>query len=109
MSLPTYRQEEFLDFSQESVKTKLNEAFAKWEASYGTHYPMIINGKEVDRDQTFSSANPNQPSQVIGTFPSGTREDVDTAVLAAEKAFDTWKRVPAAERVAISLSVFPQG
>lgn len=105
MSLPTYRNEEFLDFSQESVRKKLSEAFAKWEASFGTHYPMIIGGKEVNRPETFASVNPNQPSQVLGTFPKGTTADVDDAVRAAREAFEVWKRVPAAERVAINLRI----
>lgn len=101
MNLSTYKQEEFIDFSKEENVKKLQEAFQKVEAQFGQYAPMIIGGKAVDREDTFVSINPNQPSQVIGQYPVGTPEDVDRAVEAAEKAFDSWRRVPPVDRAAL--------
>ena len=38
---------------------------------------------------------------VLGRFPVGEAADVDRAVTAASRAFDTWRRTPVAERLAI--------
>ena len=35
---------------------------------------------------------------VIDTVPTGTAQDADRAIAAAERAFETWKRTPVAER-----------
>lgn len=101
MNLPSYRQEAFIDFSKEEHVKRLQEAFQKVEANFGQYASMIIDGKQVDRKETFVSINPNQPSQIIGRYPIGTTEDVDRAVEAAERAFASWKRVPAVDRAAL--------
>lgn len=105
MALPIYHHEEFLDFTdQENVK-RLNNAFEKIEREFGSYKSMIIDGRNIDRDKTFKSANPNNPSQIIGEYPIGTKKDVDQAVNAAEKAFKNWRSVPVVDRISINLRI----
>ena len=39
---------------------------------------------------TYQKRNPARPDEVVGEFPSSTREDVDLAVQAAEDARADW-------------------
>jgi alpha-ketoglutaric semialdehyde dehydrogenase len=50
---------------------------------------------------TYERHNPWRPSEVIGEFPSSTKEDVDDAVRAATQAWPEWATLPAAKRGAI--------
>lgn len=48
--------------------------------------------------KTFESRNPANPSDLIGVFPASGKEDVDAAVAAAKKAYETWRLTPAPKR-----------
>ncbi len=60
----------------------------------------LINGKWVDAKsgKRFKNINPADPDDVVGTFPNSQAEDVDAAVRAARKAYQTWRLVPAPKR-----------
>jgi alpha-ketoglutaric semialdehyde dehydrogenase len=47
---------------------------------------------------TFSSRNPARRSEIIGTFPDSSSEDVEAAVRAARAAFKRWRLMPAPKR-----------
>ncbi|MCF7803586.1 MAG: aldehyde dehydrogenase family protein [Candidatus Marinimicrobia bacterium] len=63
-------------------------------------YQNFISGEWCDSSsgERFENRNPARWSEVIGTFPRSTPEDVDRAVLAARKAFDSWRKTPAPVR-----------
>jgi aldehyde dehydrogenase (NAD+) len=63
-------------------------------------YQNFINGKWVDAKsgQVFENRNPANWTELLGTFPKSSKEDVEDAVKAAKKAFDTWRLVPAPKR-----------
>src|SRR3954449_13421786 len=50
---------------------------------------------------TYDKRNPARPDEVVGEFPSSTREDVDLAVQAADDARRQWAGGPAAKRAAV--------
>ena len=50
---------------------------------------------------TFENRSPARPSDLIGTFPKSDAGDVDRAVQAGAKAFETWRLVPAPRRAEI--------
>ncbi len=60
----------------------------------------FIGGQWVDAasGKTFENRNPARWSEVIGTFPLSSAEDVNRAVRAAKEAFETWRLVPAPTR-----------
>lgn len=66
-------------------------------------YKNYINGQWVPAKsgKTFESRNPADPSDVIGTFASSNADDVNAAVAAAKKAFETWRLTPAPKRAEI--------
>ncbi len=63
-------------------------------------FQNYINGRWVDAasGRTFENRNPANWDEVLGTFPLSGREDVDEAVRAARKAFESWRLVPAPKR-----------
>src|SRR6266576_1973292 len=60
---------------------------------------LYIDGEWVDPAgaETIDVVNAST-EEVMGRIPQGTPEDVDRAVAAARRAFETWAQVPMAER-----------
>jgi aldehyde dehydrogenase (NAD+) len=63
-------------------------------------YKNFINGEwgESATGRTFRSINPADTSDELGEFPASDARDVEEAVLAADRAFRKWSRVPAPKR-----------
>jgi len=66
-------------------------------------YHNLIGGEWVPAagGKTFLDLNPADSTDVIGAFPSSDAEDVDRAVAAANRAFATWRLIPAPKRAEI--------
>ncbi len=93
-----FTNEPFVDFTKSENRRAMEEALKKARAEFGREYLMYIAGQAVTTKEKRTSTNPSRPSEVIGVFQSATAEMAGQAVEAAHKYFDTWKRVPAAER-----------
>ena len=93
-----FKNQPFTDFSKPENRQAQMEALEKVKRELGQTYPLIIEGEKITNKATFASRNPSQPDQVIGYFSSATVEQVDAAIKAATKAFESWKHVPAEER-----------
>ncbi|MFN7181373.1 MAG: aldehyde dehydrogenase family protein, partial [Planctomycetota bacterium] len=67
-------------------------------------YKLYIDGKwvESESDELFETINPAN-GEILGRFPSGTRNDVRRAIEAAERAFVKWKNTPPPKRGEILL------
>jgi 1-pyrroline-5-carboxylate dehydrogenase len=103
--LSEFRNEPVLDFSLEESRKKQRAALETVQKQLGREHDLIIGGQRLKSPTKFSSLNPSDKSQVIGIFQSATREQAILAVETAVAAFETWKRVPAKERVDILLRV----
>ena len=66
-------------------------------------FKNLINGQWVvaTSGATFENRNPANTDEVIGTFPSATREDTRRAIAAAREALPKWAGMPAPNRGAI--------
>jgi aldehyde dehydrogenase (NAD+) len=66
-------------------------------------YQNLIGGQWLPAvsGKTLFNLNPADHSDVIGEFPSSGAEDVALAVAAAQKAYATWRLVPAPKRAEI--------
>ncbi|MCI4371237.1 MAG: aldehyde dehydrogenase family protein, partial [Thermoplasmata archaeon] len=61
-------------------------------------YGLFIGGKWRKSEGTpFETRNP-ATGEVLATFPSATKDEVNTAVRAARDAFDKWKKTPPPRR-----------
>src|SRR5271156_1719191 len=93
-----FANEPFVDFSRPENQAAMSAALKKVAAEFGREYPMYIGGQKVFTTAKMMSTNPSHPSQVIGVFQAANAENANEAVLAANKAFESWKRVPAERR-----------
>jgi acyl-CoA reductase-like NAD-dependent aldehyde dehydrogenase len=61
---------------------------------------MLINGEWIKstNSEFYAVENPAERGSVIAEVPRASKEDVDLAVIAADKAFKSWKEVPSSER-----------
>ncbi len=100
-----FANEPFTDFSKPENRKAQEEALAAFRTRLGRTYPMLIGGKEVTAKETFTSVNPANHSEVLGTFQKGGAEVADQALEAGWKTFETWGRVPAQERAGIAFKV----
>ncbi len=66
-------------------------------------FKNYINGKWVDAKsgKTFENRNPANWDDLIGVFPKSGAEDVEEAVKAARKAYESWRLVPPPKRADI--------
>ncbi|MFZ0736292.1 MAG: aldehyde dehydrogenase family protein [Candidatus Acidiferrales bacterium] len=66
-------------------------------------YKNYINGEWVDGSggKAIEDRNPANRDELIGMFPSSTKDDVNAAVDAAREAYKTWRLVPAPKRAEI--------
>ena len=99
LQVSEFVNEPFIDFSRPENKSRMEAALKKVASEFGREYPMYIGGKQVITVDKKSSINPSHPTQVIGVFQSATADMANQAVESAAKAFDSWKRVPAEQRV----------
>lgn len=96
--LTTYRNERLTQFSDPAQVTAFQAALDAVKARIGRTYPMIIDGQAVTVSHTLASINPSRPAEVVGVFQLGDETHADAAIAAADRAFETWKRVPVQER-----------
>jgi len=65
-------------------------------------YSMVIGGRDVEAasGRTVRRESPVHPGLIVGEWPEASREDVEGAIAAARKAFDTgpWPRMSGKER-----------
>ncbi len=61
---------------------------------------MLVGGEWVDAagGETITVENPSRRGEVVGSVPRARAADVDRAVDAAARAFETWREVPPAQR-----------
>ena len=93
-----FRNEPFTDFGKPENKAAFESALALVASRLGATYDLVIGGEHIRSDATFDSLNPARKDQVVGRIAKGTRQHVEQAIRAAAQAFESWKRVPAAER-----------
>jgi 1-pyrroline-5-carboxylate dehydrogenase len=98
MKIRPFRNEAITDFSKLKNVQLQKEAIDKVRGKLGKTYELVIGGKKVKTQKTFGSFNPSNKDELIATFYKGTAELADKAILTAEKAFQTWRYVPAEER-----------
>jgi 1-pyrroline-5-carboxylate dehydrogenase len=103
MALPAFRNEPFSDFSTDAHRNAMRAALDQVQRELGREFPLLIGGERLQGDGTFTSINPSRKDEVVGIFPRGTPAHAERAIEAAERAFESWRRVPAEERAAILL------
>ncbi|MEZ5353769.1 MAG: L-glutamate gamma-semialdehyde dehydrogenase [Bryobacteraceae bacterium] len=98
MILP-FENEPYADFSVDQQRSSMACALDAVRRRLGLEYPLRIAGRPETAAERFSSINPSNPEQVIGSHPKATPAQAAAAVDAAARAFPDWSRTPSLERV----------
>ena len=96
--LPKFKNEPLTDFSVPQNRAAFEAALATVKSEIGRSYPLVIGGEQVWTDDVIESTNPSRPDEVVGQFGRADTTHAERAVECAVAAFDSWKRVPAADR-----------
>ena len=94
----TFKNEPLTDFSREDNARKMRAAIEKVRGELGREYDLIIGGKRIKLAKKIQSINPCDPSQVVGVFQEAGAAEVEPAMQAALKAFESWSRTDMEER-----------
>ncbi|MGC9198573.1 MAG: L-glutamate gamma-semialdehyde dehydrogenase [Acidobacteriaceae bacterium] len=103
ISLPPFRNQAPTDFSSAENKRAMRQALDRIRVELGRTYDLIIGGSDLQTSTTFPSLNPANPSEVVGIHYHATTREADHAVEAAQRAFASWRKTPAADRAALLL------
>jgi 1-pyrroline-5-carboxylate dehydrogenase len=103
MGLIPYRNEPYLDWSDEANVKAMRSAMQDVRGQLGESYPLVIGGKRVETDGEILSVNPANPSQVVGRVAAASQREADMALDTATKAFESWSRTAPEARARILL------
>jgi 1-pyrroline-5-carboxylate dehydrogenase len=103
MGLLPYKNEPYLDWTDESNQKAMRRALEGVESSLGRSYPLIIGGERVETDGEIVSVNPSNPSQVVGRTGRATEREADMALETATKTFGSWSKTEPEARARILL------
>ena len=92
-----YRSEGTLDEFHRSFE----EAVTEVESELGRSHALLIDGRRVDAEETYTVTSPADQTLEIGQFAAAGADDVDRAVAAARDAFDEWRATHWSERIEI--------
>ena len=97
--------EPFFDFRNEDNARKMRATIAKVRGQLGREYDLIIGGKRVKTTDKIKSLNPAKPSEIVGVHQKAGKEQVEPAMNAALKAFESWSRTSVEERAGLVFRV----
>ena len=103
MGLIPYRNEPYLDWSEEANVKAMRASLEYVGGSLDRSYPLVIGGERIEADGEISSVNPANPSQVIGRVAAATEREADMALESATKAFEAWSRTAPEARARVLL------
>jgi 1-pyrroline-5-carboxylate dehydrogenase len=98
-----FRNEPATDFTKEENKKAMRAAIEKVRSELGREYDLVIGGKRLKTSDKLRSINPAKPSELVGLFSKAGSAEVEPAMNATLKAFETWSRTSAEERAGLLL------
>jgi RHH-type proline utilization regulon transcriptional repressor/proline dehydrogenase/delta 1-pyrroline-5-carboxylate dehydrogenase len=88
-----------VDWMKEQERNAMTAALDKVKSELGKTYGLVIDGKEIVTATLRDSVNPSHFKQVIGKVSQAQAAHAQQAIEAARRAFETWRDVPAQDRV----------
>lgn len=103
IEITPFKNEPLTDFSKEENARKMRQAIEKVRSQLDREYDLVIGGKRIKTKDKIKSINPAKPSEVVGIFQKAGAAEVEPAMTAALKAFETWSRTSVEERAQLLL------
>ncbi|MGH2633326.1 MAG: proline dehydrogenase family protein, partial [Tepidiformaceae bacterium] len=89
------------EFYRPEVRAEMTGALARARSRFGSRYPLVIGGSEVEPQEWDEVRCPAALGIVVGVVGRGGAEHAERAVAAAAQAFPAWRDTPAGERAVI--------
>ena len=99
-----FRNTPYIDFSKAENARAMQEALRQVHSQLGLEYDLVIGGELSRTKEKIKSVNPAKPSEVVGIHQKAGAEHVESAMQAALKAFESWRRTSWEERASLLLS-----
>ena len=93
MAIYPYQTEPLTDFSLEANQIAYQKALGKVRQELGKTYPLLLNGKQVETGKLYTSKNPSNHKEAIGSIHQASLKEAELAMNSALQAFETWKKV----------------
>ncbi len=97
-TIPPFKNETVNSFQDPADAAAMRTALATVKERFGHHYPLVIDGEHIETEKKIRSLNPARPEEIVGLTSSASKDQANAAIDAAARAFESWKRKPAAER-----------
>jgi RHH-type transcriptional regulator, proline utilization regulon repressor / proline dehydrogenase / delta 1-pyrroline-5-carboxylate dehydrogenase len=89
------------DYAIDKLRSQATTALEKVRQQFGQTYWPLLDGQWLQTNISIPSVNPSNPTEVVGSIGQINIDQADQAILAAQKAFQTWRKTPVSERTAI--------
>src|SRR5271166_5601418 len=96
-----FKNEPSVDFSNPESARRMRAAIEKIRNELGREYDLVIGGRRVKTAEKTTSLNPAKPSEIVGVHQAAGAAEVEPAMQAALKAFETWKYASVEERTGL--------
>ena len=93
-----FKNEPSIDWRNPENTRRMRVAIEKVRNELGREYDLVIGGRRVQTAEKTESLNPAKPSEVVGVFATADAAQVEPAMQAALKAFESWKYASVEER-----------
>ncbi len=93
--------EPLTDFTKEENARKMRAAIEKVRGQLGREYDLILGGRHVKTQDKIKSINPAKPSELVGLHQKAGKGEVEPAMDAALKAFESWRNTSIEERAGL--------
>jgi RHH-type proline utilization regulon transcriptional repressor/proline dehydrogenase/delta 1-pyrroline-5-carboxylate dehydrogenase len=79
----------------------MENALAEVKRQLGQTYPLVVDGNRVTTSANIDSINPSHLREIVGKCGKATKADAEQAIIAAQRAFASWRDVDPNERADI--------
>ncbi len=100
-----FKNEPLTDFTKPANQQAMKAAIEKVRSELGREYPLVIGGQKVFTNDKLKSINPAKPGELVGLFQKAGSAEVEPAMNAALKAFESWSRTTVEERASLLFRV----
>ncbi|MBW3540080.1 MAG: proline dehydrogenase family protein, partial [Planctomycetes bacterium] len=87
-----FTNESHSDFSRADARKAMQKAVDDVAKRFGRAYPLIIDGRRVETEDSIESPNPSHTKQVVGIAAAAGPEEAERAIDAARRSFQKWSR-----------------
>ncbi|ASN04845.1 L-glutamate gamma-semialdehyde dehydrogenase [Virgibacillus necropolis] len=98
MPVAPFKNDAPTDWGNPENKEELNSSLEFVKTELGKEYPLVIGGREISTEHKLASYNPALHNEVVGYVCQAGKDDIETAITAARKAYESWSSATFQER-----------